>query len=104
MSADLAAAGWSAQADLGTRLRYEDAICFLSVLMSDPGTRTGARVLGLRYPVPMPDLVAMCSTGVPDGLSPFKSADEMRRDEGFRATADEEEEALSRMSPIWGGA
>lgn len=67
----------------------------------DPSTCLGSRLLGLRYRVGMRDLIDLCSMGLPDELSPFKSEVELRRQEAFTATAAEEAEALSRMSSIW---
>lgn len=73
--------------------------------MSDPSTWTGARVMRLRYPISMAEIALMARLGgIPDELSPFKSAGEVRESEAFKATRDEEAEALSHMSPIWGGA
>ena len=96
LRADLAERGWSADLDFGRRISFRDARALV------PSTRTGAREAGLRLRMGEADLLRLglsYGTGVLSAVR--RSPEEIARDSAFRATGDEEAEALSRMSSIW---
>lgn len=102
LRADLAERGWSADLDFGRRISFRDARALVSGVLSDPSTRTGAREAGLRLRMGEADLLRLglsYGTGVLSAVR--RSPEEIARDSAFRATGDEEAEALSRMSSIW---
>ena len=107
--ADLARAGWSAQADIGGRLRYADAAALISSMASDTSTELGARMAGLRYPCTAADLVGLVELGarLPEfrrtGLYPILSDREVRAREAFKATPGEAAAARRRMAPVFSG-
>lgn len=107
--ADFARAGWSAQADVGGRLRYADAIALAASMAGDTSTSLGARLAGLRYPCTRPDLVNLIVAGGQikelrgTDLYPIASEDEVRERESFKGTRREVAEAKKRMSGIFSG-
>ena len=105
MRADLARMGWSAQADIGDRLRYVDAMALVGSMLTDPATSLGARLMGFRYPCSVPDLVSLLAMGgrALKGTSfyPLMSESEVRRREGFKGTRAEVAEAKTHMAGIF---
>lgn len=102
LRADLAERGWSADLDFGRRISFRDARALVAGVLSDPSTRAGAREAGLRLRMGEADLLRLglsYGTGVLSAVR--RSPEEIARDSAFRATGDEEAEALSRMSSIW---
>ena len=92
---------------MGSRLRYADAIALVGSFAADTGTALGARLAGLRYPCPRPELVRLILVGgkVPalrgTALYPIATEAEIRRREGFKGTRAEVAEAKKRMSGIF---
>lgn len=102
LRADLAERGWSADLDFGRRISFRDARALVSGVVSDPSTRAGARTAGLRLRMSEADLLRLGLSYGPDAIGAVtRSSVEVARDSAFRATGDEEAEALSRMSSIW---
>lgn len=102
LRADLAERGWSADLDFGRRISFRDARALVSGVASDPSTRCGARAAGLRVRMSEADLLRLGLSYGPDAIGAvMRPAEEVARDSAFRATGDEESEALSRMSSIW---
>lgn len=102
LRADLAERGWSADLDFGRRISFRDARALVSAIASDPSTRSGAREAGLRLRMGEADLLRLgLSYGARAISAVMRSPEEVARDSAFRATGDEEAEALSRMSSIW---
>lgn len=97
--------GWSAQADIGGRLRYGDAIALVSSLMTDTGTALGARLMGLRYPCSIPELVSLFAMGGKalkgTGFYPLLSEREIRGRESFKGTRVEVAEAKTHMAGVF---
>ncbi len=102
LRADLAERGWSADLDFGRRISFRDARALVAGVLSDPSTRAGARTAGLRVRMGEADLLRLGLTYGPKAISVVsRSPEEVARDSAFRATVEEETEALSRMSSIW---
>ena len=102
LRADLAERGWSADLDFGRRISFRDARALVAGVLSDPSTRTGAKGAGLRLRMREADMLRLgLSYGAGAISAVTRSPDEVARDSAFRATGDEEAEALSRMSSIW---
>lgn len=71
-------------------------------IASDPSTRTGARAMGLAFRMPAHELLRLgLDYGQRAVSAVMRDAGESARAPAFRATADEEARALSRMSSIW---
>lgn len=102
LRADLAERGWSADLDFGRRISFRDARALVAGVLSDPSTRSGARTAGLRLRMGEADLLRLGLAYGPNAIGAVtRSATEAARDSAFRATGEEEAEALSRMSSIW---
>lgn len=99
--ADLADRGWSAQADLGGRLRYADAIALVEDMAGDSSTRLGAKLGGFRYPVDLPGLVVIASLGGKDFPSPVLAPEEIRAKRAFKGDVRQERRAAKVMSPLF---
>lgn len=89
--ADFARYGWSVTADLGTRLRYGDAIALYEQLAEDPSTWTGAESLGLDYPAAWAEIPVIYAIAGKDYPKPF---DNLEREMAEREQMKEREETM----------
>lgn len=102
LRADLAERGWSADLDFGTRISFRDSRALVAGILSDPSTRSGSLVAGLRVRMSEAELLRLGLAYGPGAVSAvMRSPEEVTRDSAFRASGDEEAEALSHMSSIW---
>lgn len=101
MRADFAARGWSLQADLGSRLRYADAIALFKALSGDPATSTGAHVAGLKYPTSFADMFTVAALTQNKFPSPIPTEEEQLRAASFKASGDEAQKAAENMAPLF---
>lgn len=99
--ADFARCGWSLQTDLGSRLRYADALALLTALANDTTSAFGAELAGLRYPASMADAIAITqAVGKDSRFGPVDVTRGTRHEfKDDRAAKD----ARSNMSPLFRG-
>jgi hypothetical protein len=83
---------------VGDRLRYGDAIALHASLLDDPSTLTGAKYMGLKFPLSWSDLVADLAR---HGIA-APSAVNYKREDNNEATDEELSKAQSKLSPIPG--